>query len=312
MTRDCYDLAGYDSMMRIALLMMVLGARPAFADDGLDDLVGVTVTASSTLVEKGKPHEAWYVLSGDRDWNRFWCESKSDDGIGETLTFDFATPVKIGSVTIRAGVWKSDALFKANNIVTGITVTADGRKLDAKFPDNDQKEAKVAIGGAPVKQLALKIASVKKGKMNDSCITSVELDGAGELVVGATAAQAAALKPAVVEVNRALGACDDKSLKDHIAFPFSYKAWLGENEKGDSAYKTHTYKDAAAMTAPCKKPSRATFGSLPGAPSRLSALRVDIDGPGKVTLVDRDRTPSASWHYKLVAGSWKLASVDDQ
>jgi hypothetical protein len=299
-------------MMRIAMVVFLVAARPAFADDGLDDLVGVTVTASSTLVEKGKPHEAWFVLAPGFDNARFWCEAKPDEGIGEMLTFDFATPVKIASVTIRAGVWKSDALFKSNNIVTGIAVTADGRKLDAKFPDNDQKEAKVAVGGAPVKQLALKIASVKKGKMNDSCISSVEFDGAGELVVGATAAQAAALKVAVAEVNRALGACDDKSLADHVAFPFAYKAWLGDDEKGDSAYKTYSYKDAAAMTASCKKPSRKTFGALPGTPSSLASLRVDVDGPGKVTLVDRMRTPSTSWHYKLVAGSWKLASADDQ
>ena len=98
----------------------------------------------------------------------------------------------------------SDALFHANNIPTAVdVVTDDGRKQRVALPGTIER-VEVPLGGAPIKQLVITFASVKKGRMNDTCISGVRLHSATPLLVGINPADADALMPALAEIHRAL------------------------------------------------------------------------------------------------------------
>src|SRR5262249_41382506 len=114
--------------MRIArLLASVTFASASAAADEPDTThitVVTSVTATSTLAGKVKDYyAAANVLYFDRDEEhgmppqQAWCEGKPDEGIGEGVTLAFAAPVTIPEIVVRGGYWKTDKLFRANNIV---------------------------------------------------------------------------------------------------------------------------------------------------------------------------------------------------
>src|SRR5215510_14452028 len=126
----------------LAIPTALAAAAPATA-------VSVNVSATSTLKSSGKnSYEPWHSLAGQR--TQFWCEGKPDEGVGEALIIEFGKPTRVDKVTIGGGVWKSPALFKANNIVTGVDViTDDGRTQSVALPET-MDEATASIGGAPI------------------------------------------------------------------------------------------------------------------------------------------------------------------
>lgn len=143
--------------------MLVLAA-PALADD-LPELVPATITATSTLASNTNHYAAWQPFVSKAEDDRMWCEGKPDDGIGEALVVAFAAAVKLDAIELSAGVWKTEALFRANNVVTAIDVTTDdGRKLAFAFPD-ERKPVEMKLGGAPVKQLRFAIKACKKREL---------------------------------------------------------------------------------------------------------------------------------------------------
>jgi hypothetical protein len=250
----------------------------------------VTASATSTLSQKGKTYEAWYALGGDP--TKFWCEGKPDEGIGEALVLKLAVATTIESLTLRAGVWRSPELFHANNRITELTiVTDDGRTK--KVPIREEREnVDVALGGAPVKQLELRIAAVTKGKADDTCISGVELhtNPASGLVLVTTSAPA--LADELAKVWRAFGDCTEAALRTEVQYPFALdETW------------THAkhYKDAKALRKACKDGAFSTFEI------HTTSLQVKTEGPNKASLQDEVLV----WHFALVSGAWKLASLED-
>jgi hypothetical protein len=284
-------------MRSVAIVGLVLGlglALPAAAGE-LPDVVPITVTATSTLAKtKTKTYDAWYVLAPDNVGDRFWCEGKPDEGVGETVVIKLATPAKIDSLTLAVGVWKTDALFHANNIVTGVDVIADGRTQSVAFPE-DRTQVEVTLGGAPVSELRLQIAKVKKGRMNDSCIDSVKLNMASPslILIGADRAQGAGFAPTVKAIAQAITDCDESLLRQHVRFPLAYE---------DTVPHKNRYANAKAAAKACKS---GTFSSVAGL--ELDIAKVVTDTPGTIEL----RADVFAWKLVLDGGQWKLVGLED-
>jgi hypothetical protein len=110
-----------------------------------------SVTASSTFPHKRNayaptlvldPKQTYIKATGDYRIDSAWCEGKPDEGIGESVTVTFERPTKIQTMTIKAGVWKTQKLFDANNIITGLEViTNDGRPGGTVSPDRNSDTA---------------------------------------------------------------------------------------------------------------------------------------------------------------------------
>jgi hypothetical protein len=247
--------------------------------------VTVTASATSTLKDKHKTYDAWYALGADP--TKFWCEGKPDEGIGEALVLTFATPVKIDSLTLRAGVWRSSELFHANNRITALDVVTDNGVKKVTLRE-EREDVDVAIGGAAVTKLELRIASVAKGKLNDTCISGVELHTSPESSIVLVDAAAPTLAPAFAKVWRAFGDCNEPALRAQLVFPFRY---------GD----TKRYADAKAVRKACKDLAFTSF-------MQSQSLHVKFEAPGKVRI----EADTLEWHFALDHGTWKLVSLVDQ
>src|SRR5262249_11109274 len=135
------------------------------------------ISATSTFADKNDAYAAWrtigYDVRGDMEhpepvyWSA-WCEGKKDEGVGETVTVTLAEPTQIDTMRVAAGGWRTDKLFAANNQITALDVIVDGGKPQTLRPKG-KKWIELKLG-AKLTTLAFKIAGVKKGKMNDSCI----------------------------------------------------------------------------------------------------------------------------------------------
>lgn len=227
------------------------------------------VTATSTFADKADAYAAWRALAyetrgdgmnGDYTLWSAWCEGKKDEGIGETVTIRLAEPTHIDTVRIAAGVWRTAGLFKANNIITALDVIADGKSQTVKPPaEREWVEAKI---NAKVTTLAFRIAAVKKGRMNDSCIAGIDLfQGKNAMrlspVIGGDPKVFAALPGALREIQAALGADDHKGLEPLLEFPFSNNDDTAFFE-GDGSAKPSKAASWAAVVAACKTYRAAT------------------------------------------------------
>lgn len=300
---------GYARAVRLSLAaLMVVPAVAAGDEPEVTHITVVTsVTATSTLASKNpSTYAAARVLDladveHDMPPSSAWCEGKPDEGIGEGVTLAFAAPAKIKEVVLRAGFWKTEKLFRANNIVIGVELrTDDGRKKAVSLPAKPEPVT-VALGGGPVRELTVSIAKVKKGKMNDSCLSGVEVHTEPEsvLVLGMDPALAAAIPRA----ERALARCDAKQLSEVVAFPFSWAPLYGEDgDRENQGEHRVTYATAAAMATACKdeEDRRATpHGRVPG---------VDATTKGDVVYLT-DGSCGAEclqWGFTKKAGGWKL------
>jgi hypothetical protein len=279
------------------LAILLAFATPAAAND-FPDLAPATVTATSTLKSPTDHYAAWHpFVDKAAEEDRLWCEGKADEGIGEALVLTFGAPTKLDAIEMSAGVWKTDALFRANNLVTAIDVTTDdGRKLAFAFPE-ERKAVEVKLGGAPVKQLRFAIAKVKKGKMNDSCISGVKLTFPGDtqLLVGAD--RAPPLTAAIEGVRQALSDCDETALRTRLKFPFTNKPPNSDNEKP----KYKTYANVKDLVKACKK--REVWGKE----GDFEQHWFKTETPGTITIGSYPNM----WKLVLESGAWKVVLIED-
>src|SRR5262249_56960853 len=119
----------------LAALLPTVAAGAAGDEPETTRITVVTsVTATSTLAAKNpKTYAPARVLDladveHDLPPDSAWCEGEPDDGIGDAVTLAFAAPTKIKEVVLRAGFWKTEKLFRANNIVTRVELRTDDRR----------------------------------------------------------------------------------------------------------------------------------------------------------------------------------------
>ncbi len=278
-------------------LSLVAAATPASAGPPVQDIeppamLAVSVSATSTLAAKGKAHEPWYALGGDP--TRFWCEGKADEGVGEALVIKLAVPTRIESVTIRAGVWRSPELFRANNRITELDISSDDGRTKKVSLREEREDLEVELWRDEVKELRFQIAAVAKGKANDTCISGLDLHAAGksQIVLVPDASAAPPLAPAFQQAFRALASCAEAGLRAQLKFPFAYR-------QADTSARR--FADAKAARKACTAGTFHAFVDA-GAPTRAVS-----PAPGKVTLT----ADVFDWQLVLEGGAWRLASLAD-
>nr|HEX4314773.1 hypothetical protein [Kofleriaceae bacterium] len=261
---------------RIALAAIAIALAPAAAradtpDAPFPNLPAVvlvkSVTATSTFKDPHDAYAAWKTIAPEtRDdpngmmgarvlWSA-WCEGKPDEGIGETVTVTLAEPTVVDAITIDAGVWRTDALFAANNQPTSLEVGFDGKPVTVAPSGKTDTVAKApGAKGTKYSTITVKIAAVKKGRMNDSCVANIDLmrDGAVlPVALGVDAAAWKALPAAITAIEKAIEDPKRAGLEQLLEFPFSSADPLGFNA-GFGDTKTGTVKTWGEFVAACKK-----------------------------------------------------------
>jgi len=281
------------------------------------------VTATSTFVDP-KHKDAYaprrVIDFGGQIPSTAWCEGKPDEGIGETVTITFAAPTQIDKLSIAAGVWKTQKLFTANNQITALDLTLDGKTTTLK-PATTRTWLDVPVGRA-ISKIELKIAAVQKGRMNDSCISGVRFERASkpiEHLTGIDGAALAELPRAIEKIEAALSAPNRAALQQVIDFPFTL------NDAGDffySAHKPFKYANWKAVEAACKaqdklaaKGKEITKTTCPGPASFDSAddreARIGSPGANKLEIAfPSHREVLEVWRLKWRDGAWRLTAID--
>jgi hypothetical protein len=272
-----------------------------------------SVTATSTYADKRDGYAAWRVLAPTTNYEETddggadailasaWCEGKPDEGLGEGITVTFAQPTRIDSIDVLPGVQKSDALFAANNFPTALRLTTtDGRSVSVSTQPTRAVSTEIPVGGAAVSGFTVSIVSVKKGRMNDTCISRISLDvdrHGLEPLLGLDQAALDALPLSARALSDAINRCDAAALAGAIDLPL--RAVISSPAPGGQ----HTFRTRALATVKevCKlKPAL----SSPGDPWMAVSA-----GPGKVTY---EITNAGGERYTLAwrGGAWHLAAVE--
>lgn len=303
-------------MLYRALLLILALPITSVADDdpGFEPVWISSVTASSTFASPKNAYDPKLTLfprvtvnakTGDERYDSAWCEGKPDEGIGEAVTIEFVLPTQIDDVVIKAGVWMTQKLFDANNQITELEIsTNDGRKVIAK-PTPKREEVKVKLGGAPVTKLVVKIAAVKKGKMNDSCITDIDFNAEAStpFMIGFDKTAAAAFSTAFKEATDAIwNSCDRTKLEKYMAFPFDYV--LVENTHSSIEryrFKKHPqrFDTADELSKWCKNTG------VSGSPMELA-----MGKPGQIVMTFHTAEATQRMHFTWRKGQWRVTKID--
>ena len=289
------------------------GTPAASAQAGMDSITPMNADASSTLKGKGEKYAAWRAIDGDQTTG--WCEGKKDQGVGEALTLS-GDDVSFTQLQIMAGYWKSEKLFKGNNRPTALTVTVtnhDGQtqRFDVAVPDG--MEAAVLDPGQVVDATEIKIAfaGVTKGKVNDSCITDVQLVNGEQTRVpfleGGAAFQD--LGTAIDGLSNGLASCDQTALSTYVKFPLSYKSLPDPGGMVKPIKKK--WKKLKDLMKSCAKGEQPTLGG------EVDYTWLRTEGPGKVMMRAGGGNEAGSpwWHFSFQyddegGGTWLLTSAD--
>jgi hypothetical protein len=291
----------YERGMR-TFMAIVHGLQPLGPNDisrdllpSLPGLAGIRdVTATSTYDDKRNHYDVRRVVAYDAledktpgQEGKFvprtgWCEGKPDEGIGETVTIQLAAPTRLDEIRIAAGVWRTQKLFESNNRITSLDVLLDGKKTTIA-PPAKREWTSVAVG-ASVSTIVLRIAAVAKGKMNDSCLTAIELVRDGETLtplLGVDGAAAESLPRALATLQTAL---DKKSGLEPLL--------------------------DKTMAARCAKEK---FRCYPARvdPNDYRPALVDGNKPGIVEVTFPSHTEQVDvWRLQWQGGAWRLQAVD--
>ena len=129
------------------------------------------VEATSTLRGANDAYAAFRAV--DDNARTGWCEGRADAGSGERLRIKLAGKVFVQQLRFFAGYHKSKALKAANNMPRKLTVTIDNQApRDVEVDDTGIAIVKV---GSDVLEVAVAFGESRPGKMNDTCISEIEV-----------------------------------------------------------------------------------------------------------------------------------------
>ena len=107
-----------------------------------------------------------------------WCEGKNnDDGIGEYVILNFESPVVLTKVSVVNGYANTEDSYNNNNRAAAIKiVSGNGTNVSMELVDNnlDYQTQEMELYGTSFKFF---IDKVYKGKMSDTCISEIKLEG---------------------------------------------------------------------------------------------------------------------------------------
>lgn len=309
------------------IITAVAAPRLAHAQAGLDAVSPLALDASSTLKGKKDMYAAWRLIDADLTGggamgdpvfhSTGWCEGKKDEGVGEYVEIG-GDNLSFSRLLIEAGYWKSEALFEKNNRPTALTVIItdhDGNQTDHDIDvPSDMSPAVLDLGETTdVDTFKIIIKSVAKGKVNDTCLSNIEIYDGDTTKIPFLESGAAAqdLLASVGDINTALTGCDVEGLKTMVKFPMAYKSL--PDPGGESKPIKTKFKNAKAMMKACKK------GGAPGASGDADLSRIGIEGPGKYRWFagPSNEMGTVTWHLLYSpspdtpeAGTWQLTAVD--
>lgn len=295
------------------LVLLLLIAWPATAVAQVPDPIWVqSVTATSTFASKRNaydpaltlvPRTSWDKKSDATRYDSAWCEGKPDEGVGEAITIELAVPTTIDTIAIKPGVWMTPKLFAANNRITGLAITTDdGRTLEVT-PSGEREEVELKLGGAPVSKLVVRITSVKKGKMNDSCITHITLNDEAPVAVGFDKAAATAFSGALEEAVPAIwNTCDPAKLRAYYDVPFRFVVLENTHASDERRrFKKHpsTLATIDALATWCKK-------------MQLGGQATELQTAAKGTVAVSVETAETmqTMHFVWRRGQWRVTKID--
>jgi hypothetical protein len=300
----------------------------------LPQLVGIReVTASSTFKDKRDLYAPWRTLSyeqvDDKTGARAphyvpktaWCEGKADEGLGETLTIHLAVPTKLDQIRVATGVWLSQRFFDTNNQITALDVTVDGKVTTVKPPA--QREWTSIAVDRPVSTITMKIAAVHKGKMNDSCLSAIELVRGGEALIpmlGFDGPAADELPRALAKLQKVLADPARTDLDKLVEFPYSdHNAFYAARN-----LKPIKIATGPAMVAACRARDQDEAGNkIDSSPNRGCPMPASVDptddrpaaisipGPGIVEVsFPSHRDLVDVWRLHWNVNAWRLQAID--
>jgi hypothetical protein len=298
----------------LACVAVVCCPLTAFGDHPIPDLAWIkSVTATSTFASPKNAYDprltvfpkTTYIKKTEEDrYDSAWCEGKPDEGLGEAITITFARPTPIETLSIKPGVWMTEKLFKANNIITGLEiVTDDGRKLTAT-PKPVREDVEIKVGGAPVTTLTVKITSVQKGKMNDSCISEIAFDAMP--AIGFEPAAIAAFPGAVNEILDGIwdGACKPDVIAKYAVFPLTFMMKENTHGRNGTIATPRKLKSAAEFAKFCKRSDLGgnAWGTEDSPPTANLKGEISV----MFSLTETMQSLRLAWRD----GRWRLVAVD--
>ncbi len=302
----------------------------------LPDTIAVReVTATSTFADKARrdAYAAWRVLAYEQAADQSasvsipataWCEGKPDEGVGEAITIALAAPARIDAIRIAAGVWKTPKLFAANNQIAALEVALDGVPTAVK-PPASRTWLEVPVG-REVSTIAIKLAEVKPGKMNDSCLSGVELVRNRQALIpllGVDGGANAELPRALAALQTALLAPGRPGLEKLLEFPFVNHDAAGFFMGAPAPIKHASWK---AVDAACRAWDKAVERDKVDESKPVSCPRpADVDpaddrpaavvstGPGKIEVIfPSHREVRELWRLHWRDRGWRLSAIDYQ
>lgn len=139
------------------------------------DRVAVAATATSSRATQGSN-----VFTADRAIDgRFetgWCEGADGEGLGEGITLTFPRPVRVRSLRIAPGYFKSQDRWTNNNrVARAVLELSSGERRTVSFVD-EMRAQTVAVGSEPVTSITIRIAAVYPGgDEQDTLISEIEV-----------------------------------------------------------------------------------------------------------------------------------------
>lgn len=133
-----------------------------------------SISVSSTLVEKGKSSDFYSSNNLMDNSYKSWVEGVDGDGIGESISFEFESPIDIKSIGIRNGYGDLRFYF-ANNRVKHLEVYInDSYKTCFRLADSYDSYIYSFLRYENVKKITFKIKDVYKGtKYHDTCLNEI-------------------------------------------------------------------------------------------------------------------------------------------
>jgi hypothetical protein len=293
----------------------------------LPPILGIKrVTATSTFDDKSghDRYGAWrtvdYASVADRALGASvpataWCEGKPNEGVGQGITIEFASPTQVDAIKVATGVWKTARLFEANNRISSLDVAIDGKTATVK-PPLTRTWIELPVRRS-ISTIDLTIAGVTKGKMDDSCISGVAFVRNGEslaVVRGMDAAALDDLTGAVVAIQQALQPPRRVGLEKLLDFPFALRE-MASAEVGQA--DPLEYASWKALDAACQRAEHAATpvesikcpqaaGAFEGATAAVRTLP-----PAQLEIVSPPfHGMRALWRLRWHGGSWHLAAID--
>jgi len=129
-----------------------------------------TITASSTLAERGGLSDRSAGAAIDGRIDTAWCEGAKGAGWFEKLELTFVPAQRVKAVTILPGLGGGEGFAERTRPKRVRVLLPDGRKVEGDLAD-EAKAQRIAIpDGERVFGMTVVIVDVNKGKREDACI----------------------------------------------------------------------------------------------------------------------------------------------